>query len=249
MKYFIFILLLTAVPSFAEDGSGTPIFGSGRESSDYNFTAGDSEPDPVWLNYNSRDYVWRWFDGKRHKGVIHKNGGGFKGLHTKVDASVYIGKDSAVLDYATVLDNARISGNVIITGFSKVIHNAQVSDYSRISDKVIISGNAKVSGHSQISGDSVVYGNAEVSGSTRISDNAQVYGNAKLTGLWVRVSGNARVSGDTKLSGHIRLSGSQRVSSNRELTSEITEKWDNFLNTVGTRSGIDANNNCQPLSE
>ena len=112
----------------------------------------------------------------------------------------------------------------------------------------------------------IVYGYANLSGNVRIEDHAQVYSRARLYGN-VKVSGDSQVGGDVRLSDNVQVSdgiltGSAsfsgnmrwpRLPTNKEVASEITEpskeRVDNFLNTVGTRSGIDANNNCQPLSE
>ena len=116
----------------------------------------------------------------------------------------------------------------------------------------------RVGNNVYIGRDATVIGVGRIGDNVRILDTSQVSGRSFWIGDNVEIFRNARVGSYTTIRDNARVTGNAPVSTipqpvNEEVASEIPEpskeKVDNFLNTVGTRSGIDANNNCQPLSE
>ena len=107
MKYFIFTLLLTAVPSFAEDGSGTPIFGGSRAWSSIRSDNNEMERVAEKLNREGKLVIKNVLGGAI-RGTIHPNGGGFVSIASYVDPTAYVGKDAVVINGGKVYGNARV---------------------------------------------------------------------------------------------------------------------------------------------
>ncbi len=124
------------------------------------------------------------------KGSLHPNGGGFVAHTAEVDPTVYVGKNAAVLDLASVLENVRITGFSQARGTSRLSGDVELSGFSRVGEYAQLSDNVKVSDFARIGGQAYLSGNVEASGFSKISGYITAVSNVRFFG-WSRVSGNA----------------------------------------------------------
>ena len=158
----------------------------------------------------SRTVVYRVIDGKKIKGHLHPNGGGFVANTATVADTAYVGKDAMVLDYAKVLHYASISENAIVSGNVTVLHYAKIYGYARVSGNVKVLHYVKIYGYARVSGNVSVFHYAEIYGWTIVSDNVSVFHRGV-------VSGKANVSGDVSVFGNAVVAGEEKVSGKKEL--------------------------------
>lgn len=97
-------------------------------------------------------------------GKPHPNGGGIVAETASVARSVYVGPN------ASVLDEAKVTGEVIIDGYARVRGNAVISGFARILDDADIE-NAVIKDHATVSGQSHVWRD----------DECEITGDAVLT--------------------------------------------------------------------
>ncbi len=126
-------------------------------------------------------------------GSYHANGGGFVAATATVDASVYVGPNAKVLDYATVTGNAviddyatvcgsaNVSGNAIVSGHAVIAESATVKDHAIISDYAGVMGNAVVSEYGRVLESGLIYNNYTVSGNATVKGVAFCMANGSLT--------------------------------------------------------------------
>jgi len=129
------------------------------------------------------------------RGSAHSNGGGFVASTAKVDASVYVGPNAAVIG------NATVTGNVVIDGFAMIAERANISGNAYIGDTAMVMGNATVSGNAKIMESACVYGNysvtdnAVVKGVSFCMYNGKASGQAILDGDYYDDGGNSATKG------------------------------------------------------
>lgn len=131
-------------------------------------------------------------DGVKVPAHQHPKGGGWVAETAHVDDNCYIGP------YATVFNEARITGNAIINDFAKVYGKAQVY------------GNAKVYGDAEVYDSAQVYDDARVNGHAKIYENARVLNNALIYDN-AEVYGNAIVRNNAEVLNHARLHGNADI--------------------------------------
>lgn len=124
------------------------------------------------------------------KGLLHPNGGGFVAHTARVDPTVYVGKNAAVLDLAYVLENVRMTGFSQARGTSRLSGHVELSGFSRVGEYAELSDNVKVSDFARVGGWAYLSGNVEASGFSKISGHVTAVSNVRFFG-WSRVSGNA----------------------------------------------------------
>ncbi|QLB42459.1 MULTISPECIES: hypothetical protein [Mannheimia] len=147
-----------------------------------------------------------------------------------VSENAYLGGFSRLYDQAQLYGNARVTrGN--IGDNVKIYGNAQVSVKGQISDHVEIFGNAAVCGkNTRICGSVKIFENARVGGNAIgkiwISDNAQIYGNAQI-------EANCHIKGDVEIWGNSIIQGNRiRIEDNVKICgAEISGSNDFFGNT------------------
>lgn len=116
-------------------------------------------------------------------GSYHPNGGGFVAATATVDASVYVGPNAKVMDYATVTGNAVITDYATVCGSAKVSGNAIVSGHAVIAESATVTDNAIISDYAGVMGNAIVRENGRVLESGLIYNNYQVSGNATVKGV------------------------------------------------------------------
>lgn len=160
----------------------------------------------------------------------HLNGGGNVAHTAAVSATVYVGPEAAVCDYARVTgtaeirDNSRVYGvariedKVVISGNVHVFGNAYLSSHSpqamTISDDVKVYGNARIFESATIKGGAFVSENAQVNNSATVEGTAKVFGNATVTGQAV-IQGNAKIHGRATIGGNVVASTSANICEGR----------------------------------
>ncbi|AUN98452.1 hypothetical protein C0V70_10115 [Bacteriovorax stolpii] len=159
--------------------------------------------------------------------TIQANGGGRVALTAIVEATVFVGPEAAVCEYAMVFgmaqvrDNSRVYGKAqvgdgtIVSGDAEVFGNAMLasnspSSITKILDNSKIYGNASVIDGSTIKGSARVFENARISLNATIEGFAQVYGSATITDTALvkgssRIHGNAFIGLNTVVSGDSNL--------------------------------------------
>lgn len=121
-----------------------------------------------------------------------------------VSENGYIGGFSALCDNAKLYGNARVMRGCI-SGNVKIYDNVEVAVKGDIDGDVEIFGNAAVSGKDTwIQGAVKIFGNAQIGrnriGKIWIFDNARIYGNAKIDAN-CHIDGNAEIWGDSIIQG------------------------------------------------
>ena len=116
-------------------------------------------------------------------GRRHANGGGFVANSARVDDSVYVGPNAAVIG------NATVTGNAVIDGYAMIAENANISGNAYIGDSAMVMGRATVSGNAKVLESACIWGNYSV------KDNAVVKGVAFCMANG-SASGQAIIDGD-----------------------------------------------------
>ncbi len=129
------------------------------------------------------------------RGSQHPNGGGFVASSARVDASVYVGPNAAVIG------NATVTGNAVIDGYAMIAENATVSGNAYVGDCAMVMGRANVSGNAKILESACVYGNyvvkddAVVKGVSFCMANGSASGQAILDGDYYSDGDNKATKG------------------------------------------------------
>lgn len=126
----------------------------------------------------------------KQRGSLHSNGGGFVSNTASVDPTVFVGKKAAILDYAIVRGNVRVTGYARVRGNAELFGNVEVSGFSRVSGYARLRNNVKVNELAQVSGSAYLKDSVEVSGFSKVSGQVEAYGNVRFFAL-SRVSGKA----------------------------------------------------------
>ncbi|MBR1823034.1 MAG: hypothetical protein IJ779_02240, partial [Ruminococcus sp.] len=117
------------------------------------------------------------------KGHAHSNGGGFVADTAKVDSTVYVGKNAAVLGYATVKDNAVIDGHAIVTDSAKVSGNAVINGHAVVAESAVVKDDAIISDFAGVMGNAVISNNARVLESGLVFNDYKVSEGATVKGV------------------------------------------------------------------
>ncbi|QLB18604.1 hypothetical protein [Mannheimia granulomatis] len=125
-----------------------------------------------------------------------------------------------VANNAEVWDQACVSENGYIGGYTVLIHNAKVYGSARvlrgcISGNVKIYDNAEVAVKGDIEDEVEIFGNAAVGGKdTCICGSVKIFGNPKIGGNYIgeiRISDNARIYGNAKIEANCHISGNVEI--------------------------------------
>lgn len=117
------------------------------------------------------------------RGHQHINGGGFVADSARVDDSVYVGPNAAVIG------NATVTGNVIIDDYAMIAENATISGNAYIGDMAMVMGRATVMDNAKVIESACIWGTYTV------KDNAVVKGVAFCMANGT-ASGQAIIDGD-----------------------------------------------------
>ena len=128
-------------------------------------------------------------------GSRHANGGGFVASTARVDASVYVGPNAAVIGNATVTGNAIIDGYAMIAENAKVSGNAYVGDTALVMGRAAVTDNAKILESACIWDTYTVRENAVVKGAAFCMANGSASGQAILDGDYYDDGSNAAAKG------------------------------------------------------
>jgi len=153
----------------------------------------------------------------------HPNGLGWVADTAKVGASVFVGPNAMVFDYAEVWDMAQISDYAKVHGKAKVYDNAMITGNAKVHgkakvyDNAMITGNAEVS--AEVSGDSKIGGDARVMVAAKVFNGAVIEGEALITDR-AEVYGEAHVSGKALIGSDARVYGYAKIKDNASVVGE-----------------------------
>ena len=101
----------------------------------------------------------------------------------------------AHVNYAHIIDYARVRGNAQAYGDAYVRDDAEVYGNAQVYDNAQVYGRSQVCDNANIFGSGQVYGNAKVFGSAYVYDNAKVYGSAWVHGI-INIHENDEIKDD-----------------------------------------------------
>lgn len=127
----------------------------------------------------------------------HPNGGGWVADTAFVEDTCFVGP------YATVYDNAQVSGNVKVNDYAKIYGDAVLMDNVKVYGNAEVFDNAKIKKNARVCGNAIVYGKALVTDNSSVFDNAEVYDEAILSN-YSQVYENARVYKNVKLRDYMK---------------------------------------------
>ncbi len=157
-------------------------YGPDSEFAETNYPFSSKTRYPYAVTINGAEMQHQQNTSASGYGSYHPNGGGFVASTATVDASVYVGPNAKVLDYATVTGNAVIDDYATVCGSAQVSGNAIVNGHAVIAERAVVKDNAIISDYAG------VMGNAVVSEYGRVIESGLIYND-------YRVSGNATVKG------------------------------------------------------
>lgn len=129
------------------------------------------------------------------RGHRHINGGGFVADSAKVDYSVYVGPNAAVIG------NATVTGNVVIDDYAMIAENAKISGNAYIGDMAMVMGRATVTDNAKVLESACIWGNytvkddAVVKGVAFCMANGTASGQAILDGDYYDDGSNSATKG------------------------------------------------------
>lgn len=133
----------------------------------------------------------------------------------------------------SIIGDAWVYDQAIVTGRAKVLDNARVCGRAQISDRAVIRGDAIVGGEAKVSGYAYVGGNAQVADFAQVSDRARITGFGRVFGA-AQVRDHAQVADAAVLYGRPELYGYARLCGK----SAVTEQGDFMtVDNVGSQAG------------
>lgn len=130
---------------------------------------------------------------------IHPNGGGYVHNRSSCEDSVWIA-DTVIVSAGCLKDDVRVTEQARIYGDVRISGNVQITDEARIYGQVRIFEHAVVSGKSHVFGAAWVYGSAQIQDKAQVSGNAQIKDHAIVCGD-SQVCGRTQVLGDASIGG------------------------------------------------
>ncbi len=169
-------------------------YGPDSEFAETNYPFDSKTRYPYAVTLTGAEMQYEQTSGGASYGGYHPNGGGFVAATASVDASVYVGPNAKVLDYATVTGNAvitdyatvcgsaNVSGNAIVSGHAVIAERASVRDNAIISDYAGVMGNAVVSDYGRVLESGLIYNDYQVSGNAAVKGVAFCMAKGSLSG-------------------------------------------------------------------
>lgn len=158
-------------------------YGPDSEFAETNYPFDSKTRYPYAITLTGAEMQQMQTSGAASYGSYHANGGGFVAATATVDASVYVGPNARVLDYATVTGNAVIDDYATVCGSAKVSGNAIVSGHAVIAESATVTDNAIITDYAGVMGNATVRENGRVVESGLIYNNYAVSGNATVKGV------------------------------------------------------------------
>ena len=136
--------------------------------------------------------------------------GGWVANTATVAATVGVGGDAQVYEYARVFDSVWVSDAARVFGHAEISENAWIRGYVHVHE------HAHIKGHAQILNSAKVYGRAIVRDDAKIGGHAGVYDSAEVSEFAVvceqaRVYGAALVYGNARIDSNTRIAGFNQV--------------------------------------
>ena len=112
-----------------------------------------------------------------------------------------------IYDNAIVCNNARASGNAIVSGNVEICDNAIVCNNAIVRDNAIVCNRVLVCNNAVVRGNAIVRDNARVSDNDIVGDNTEVYDDAI-------VRDNAEIRDDAVVGGNVEVRDNAKVCNN-----------------------------------